>query len=246
MIIENKLIKLAIITLILATIVSGLVVVFKIRSKKSNLPKTTINMNQENEILLPEPQRQSKTTIEEAILKRRSSREFKDEPLTLFEISQILWSAQGITAPEWGGRAAPSAGALYPLEIYLVARKAEGLLSGVYHFIPQGHKLRKVSEGDLSLELTTAALGQDPIKAAPVNLVITAIFERTTQKYGERGIHYVYMEAGHAAQNVYLQTQSLNLGTVTIGAFDDEEVKKLLKLSPNEVPLYIMPIGYRK
>lgn len=203
-------------------------------------------MNQENEILLPEPQRQSKTTIEEAILKRRSAREFKDEPLTLFEISQILWSAQGVTAPEWGGRAAPSAGALYPLEIYLVARKAEGLLPGVYHFIPQGHKLRKVSEGDLSLELTTAAMGQDPIKAAPVNLVITAIFERTTQKYGERGIHYVYMEAGHAAQNVYLQTQSLNLGTVTIGAFDDEEVKKLLKLSPNEVPLYIMPIGYRK
>lgn len=197
----------------------------------------------DQEIVLPEPKKQSKTSIEETIFKRRSIREYEDEALNLGEISQILWSAQGITATEWGGRTAPSAGALYPLELYLVVRKAEKLEAGVYHYIPSGHKLEKILEGDLSSALAEAALGQSPVKEAPINLVFTAFFKRTAQKYGERGVGYVFMEVGHAAQNVYLQAQSLNLGTVTIGAFGEEEVRQLLNLSLEETPLYIMPVG---
>ena len=193
-------------------------------------------------IILPQPDKTGETSIEEAFLERRSVREYKDQALSLKDISQILWSAQGITAP-WGGRTAPSAGALYPLEVYLIVRKAEDLKPAVYHYLPKEHKLRNILEGDISDKLTQAALEQTFIKEAPVNLVITAVFSRTTKKYGERGIRYVHMEAGHAAQNVYLQCQSLGLGTVTIGAFDDKEVSRILKLSEEETPLYIMPIG---
>ncbi|MBU3901102.1 SagB/ThcOx family dehydrogenase [Patescibacteria group bacterium] len=191
---------------------------------------------------LPEPKKESKTSIEEALLKRRSIREYKDEALSLEEISQILWSAQGITAPERGGRTAPSAGALYPLEIYLVVRKIENLESGVYHYLPEGHEIKQVLEKDISGELAIAGLNQMFIKEAPANIVISAVFSRTTSKYGERGNQYVYMEAGHAAENIYLQVESLGLGTVTVGAFSDEEIKRILNLR-EEIPLYIMPIG---
>lgn len=195
-----------------------------------------------SKIILPPPIKTSKTSIEEALWQRRSIREYKDEPLTLKEVSHILWAAQGITV-SWGGRTAPSAGAFYPLEVYLIVRKAESLEPGVYHYLPEEHKLKNVLEGDLSSELARAALGQTFVKTAPVNLVITAFYTRTTEKYGERGIRYVHMEAGHAAQNVYLQVESLGLGTVTVGAFDDKEVKKVLNLTQEETPLYIMPVG---
>jgi len=197
----------------------------------------------ETSIILPQPSTDSEVSIEETLSKRRSVREYKDEPLTLEEVSQILWAAQGITAPEKGGRTAPSAGALYPLEVYLVIRKVEGIKPGAYHYLPKEHKLDRILENDVSAELTQAALGQAFISKAAVNLVFSGVFERTTKKYGERGINYVYMEAGHAAQNVYLQVQSLGLGTVTVGAFYDEEIKKLLNLSEEETPLYIMPVG---
>lgn len=193
-------------------------------------------------IILPQPKQDGQVSIEEAFLKRRSIRDYKDEALSLEEISQVLWAAQGITA-DWGGRTTPSAGALYPLEVYLVIRKVENLDSGVYHYIPEGHKVERISEGDVSGELAKVALSQMFIKEAPINLVISAVFSRTTGKYGEKGIQYVWLEAGHAAQNVYLQVESLGLGTVTVGAFHDEEVKKLLNLSEEETPLYIMPIG---
>ena len=208
---------------------------------KSELNNQKESMNQ-NEIILPQPEKRSETSLEEAISIRRSVREYKDEPLSLKEVSQILWSAQGITS-SGGGRTAPSAGALYPLEVYLVARKVAGIEPGIYHYLPREHKLSKVLEGDISAELAQAALSQTFIKEAAANLVITAFFARTTGKYGERGVRYVHMEAGHAAQNVYLQAQSLKLGTVTIGAFSDEEVKKLLRLPEEETPLYIMPLG---
>lgn len=193
-------------------------------------------------MVLPEPRKESNTSIEEALLKRRSIREYKDEALSLEEISQILWSAQGITAPERGGRTAPSAGALYPLEIYLVVRKAENLGPGVYHYLPEGHKIKQVLEKDMSGELAIAGLNQMFIKEAPINIVVSAVFSRTTSKYGERGNQYVYMEAGHASQNIYLEVESLGLGTVAVGAFSDEEVKRILNLQ-EEIPLYIMPIG---
>ncbi|MDP2910305.1 MAG: SagB/ThcOx family dehydrogenase [bacterium] len=195
------------------------------------------------EIILPQPEKISKVSIEEALLERRSVREYKDEPLKLKEVSQILWAAQGITEPTWGGRTAPSAGGLYPLELYLVVKKVENLEPGLYHYLPQGHKLTRVLEGNINEELAAAGLNQSWIRNAPINLVITAFYSRTINKYGERGIRYVHLEAGHAAQNVYLQAQSLGLGTVTVGAFDDDEIRKLLNLSEEETPLYIMPIG---
>lgn len=216
---------------------------FGIESTKQGEPMGEKSFDKSGLITLPQPKTDSETSIEEALLNRRSVRDYKDEALNLEEISQILWSAQGITAPQWGGRTTPSAGALYPLEAYLVVRKVENLEPGVYHYLPEGHGLKKVLEGDVSDELARAGLSQMFIAQAPVNLVISAVFSRTTGKYGERGVQYVHLEAGHAAQNVYLQVQNLGLGTVTVGAFDDEEVKKLLNLSEEETPLYIMPIG---
>jgi SagB-type dehydrogenase family enzyme len=193
-------------------------------------------------IQLPEPRYQSETSVEEALVQRRSIRAYSGDNLTLEEVSQLLWAAQGITAP-WGGRTAPSAGALYPLELYVVVGGVEGIDQGVYRYIPQGHELVKVKDGDLRAELATAALEQGNVRAAAIDLVFTAVYERTTVRYKERGIRYVHMEAGHAAENVYLQAVSLDLGTVTIGAFSDAEVKKIMNLEEQEDPLYIMPVG---
>lgn len=198
----------------------------------------------ENKVVkLPQPRFSSKVSVEEALLNRRSVRSYKDEALTLSHISQLLWSAQGITEKMMGFRTAPSAGALYPLEIYLVVGKVKYLEQGVYRYRPETHDIVEIVTGDKRLELYNSALRQDCIKNAPVVIVISGVFERTTRKYGERGIRYVYMEAGHCAQNIYLQCVALGLGTVTVGAFDDEMVRSVLNLSKNEFPLYLMPVG---
>jgi len=199
----------------------------------------------EEMIKLPKPRYKSDFSLEEAINKRRSVRSYKDEPLSLEEVSQLLWAAQGITEVSWGLRTAPSAGALYPLKVYLVVGKVKGLEAGVYEYHPKEHALRKILDKDKREELTIACLNQSYIKESAVSLVFSAIFGRTTQKYGEREIRYVYMEAGHASQNVYLQAEALNLGTVVIGAFNDFQVKKILQLSKEESPLYVMPVGKR-
>lgn len=193
-------------------------------------------------IKLPEPRYDSELSLESALRKRRSVRDYLDEPLTLAEVSQLLWAAQGITGP-YGVRTAPSAGALYPLEIYLVIGRIHTLSQGIYKYQPSGHELVKITEGDQQGKLASAALGQDWIREGAVVMVFAAIYERTTQKYGQRGIRYVHMEVGHAAQNVYLQAVSLNLGTVVVGAFDDDEVRRVLNLSGREQPLCLMPIG---
>ena len=196
-------------------------------------------------ISLPDPRLKGEMTLEEAILQRRSRRDFGDSPLTLGEVSQVLWAAQGITA-ETGLRAAPSAGALYPLELYLVVGKegVEGLSEGVYYYLPQSHSLEPTLAGDVRQTLARLSLGQMSIAEAPLSLLITAEYERTTKKYGDRGVRYVHMEAGHAGQNVYLQAEALGLGTVTIGAFQDEEISKALSLPPSYSLLYVMPIGH--
>jgi len=183
-------------------------------------------------------------SLEEAILKRRSRRDFGDSPLTLGEISQILWAAQGIT-DKTGLRAAPSAGALYPLDLYLVVGKqgVAGLGEGVYHYLPQSHSLEPTLEGDVRQTLARLSAGQMFIAEAPLSLLVTAEYERTTKKYGDRGVRYVHMEAGHVGQNVYLQAEALGLGTVTIGAFQDEEISQALDLPSGHRPLYVMPIG---
>ncbi|MEW6003140.1 MAG: SagB/ThcOx family dehydrogenase [Nitrospirota bacterium] len=195
-------------------------------------------------IKLPEPKYDSDTSIEEALLKRRSHRDYKDRPLTLFEVSQLLWAAQGITDPR-GFRTAPSAGALYPLELYIVAGNVKELVEGIYKYKPRKHELIGILRGDKRIELCNAALGQPYVRNAAAVIVIAAVYERTTAKYGERGIRYVHTEAGHVAQNIYLQSVSLNLGTLVIGAFSDEGVKKIMKLTDKEQPLYMVPVGGR-
>jgi len=193
-------------------------------------------------ITLPEPRCDSDVSVEEALLKRRSVRNYTDEALTLQEVSQLLWAAQGITDPS-GKRTAPSAGALYPLELYVVVGSVEDVAKGVYKYEPQQHELVRVLDGEQRKALAAAALNQQSIAQGAIDIVITAIYERTTRKYSDRGIRYVHMEAGHAAQNVYLQAVAMNLGMVIIGAFYDDQVKEVLNLPENEEPLYIMPVG---
>jgi SagB-type dehydrogenase family enzyme len=209
---------------------------------------------QSETIRLPQPAHKSATSVEQALSERRSIREYKEEPVSLADVSQLLWAAQGVTSPE-GLRTAPSAGALYPLEVYLVAGNVNGLRPGVYRYVPGEHELALVSAGDKRAELSKAALGQPSIKDAAIDIVIAGIYERTTGKYGApvrdertgsyypRGVGYVYMEAGHAAQNVLLQSVSLKLGTVTLGAFSDDDVKRVTGMRGDERPLYILPVG---
>lgn len=194
-------------------------------------------------ISLPPPRLKSDISVEEALLHRRSHRSFASSPLSLQEVAQLLWAAQGVTDKAFGFRTAPSAGALYPLEVYFVAGQVEGLPPGVYRYLPEEHVLCEVLQGDRREELFRVALLQRWVKEAPGVLVFTAIYERTTRKYGERGIRYVHMEAGHAAQNVYLQAEALGLGTVVVGAFEDGGVQRVLGLPVNEQPLYLMPVG---
>ena len=203
---------------------------------------TEIDHMKSNGTLLPEPLKESDFSVEEALSSRRSIRHYSGRALTLAEISQILWAAQGITGIG-GLRTAPSAGALYPLEIYLVAGDVSGLSPGVYHYIPTDHSLELHIHGDIRRELCSSALDQQAVRDAPAVIVIAAQPSRTTQKYGERGTRYVWLEAGHASQNICLQAVSLGLGTVPIGAFSDEKIIKLLELEEGQNPLYLMPIG---
>jgi len=205
-------------------------------------PTPTPSQEQAEVIKLPEPRYDSDVSLEQSLLNRRSIRSYTSEPLTLEETSQLLWAAQGLTDPQ-GFRTAPSAGGLYPLELYLVAGDVEGLAAGVYRYQPDGHQLVKTMDGDKRAELAEAALGQEWVEEGAVSIVFTAVYERTTGKYGDRGVRYVHMEAGHAAQNLCLQATALELGAVTVGAFYDEEVSQLLNLPADERPLYVIPIG---
>lgn len=207
-------------------------------TKRSN---ANLQVKNQIEIKLPSPVFSSKTSVEEALKKRRSIRSFKNLPLTLQEVSQLLWAAQGITANN-GLRTAPSAGALYPLEIYLVAGNIEKLIPGIYHYLPAKHALQKIKDDDARIQLANAANGQEFIKFAAADIVIAAEFSRTVEKYGNIGERFVLMEAGHSAQNIYLESVSLKLGTVSIGAFDEAQIKNILNIK-EEDPLYILPIG---
>lgn len=199
-------------------------------------------------IALPDPTREGTTSVEAAIANRRSRREFSDDPMTLAEVGQLLWAAQGITARRSGFRAAPSAGATYPLEVYLLTGDpgVEGLDRGVYRYDPAAHRLERVRSGDHRAGLRAAALDQEWVGAGAVDIVITAIDERTTGRYGDRGRRrYVPMEAGHAGENLYLQAEALELSLVCVGAFRDEEVRSILDVSAKERPLSIYPVGRR-
>ncbi|MCX7984431.1 MAG: SagB/ThcOx family dehydrogenase [Bacteroidetes bacterium] len=193
-------------------------------------------------IILPAPKIKGTYTVEEVLQKRRSVRHFSNRPLTLDELSQLLWAGQGITNQD-GLRTAPSAGATYPLELLVVVGNVIGISQGIYRYVPSKHSLIVEQRGDKRKDLYNASLRQSSILQAPCSLIITAIYERTTEKYGERGVKYVHMEVGHVSQNIYLQAEALNLHTVAIGAFFDDQVSSVLRLMKNEHPLYIMPIG---
>jgi SagB-type dehydrogenase family enzyme len=189
-------------------------------------------------ITLPEPQSRGSLSLEETLLRRRSHRSFEPKPLSFAELSQLLWSAQGLTHRQ-GLRTAPSAGGLHPLEIYAVKDEA------IYLYIPNDHSLAVHIEGDRRPELFARSLEQEMVLEAPLTIVIAAVYARIERKYGaHRSPRYVHMEVGHAAQNVLLQAVSLGLGAVVIGAFEDEGVKEVLNLPPDHEPLYLIPIGH--
>jgi len=189
------------------------------------------------DIQLPKPKLEGKKSLEECIFERESIRRFKDKEIEIEKISQILWSAQGKKGFK---RTIPSAGATYPLEIY-VSLKNRGLF--LYNL--EKHKLEQLAEIDMGRELAAASLHQDFIYEAPLNIIICAIFSRTCNRYGDRGIRYVFIEVGHCAQNIHLEAVALGLGSVPIGAYNDKKVRKVLNLPDKIEPLYIIPIGYR-
>jgi SagB-type dehydrogenase family enzyme len=195
------------------------------------------------EYKLSEPVRKGNMSLEEAIAKRRSIREYSQKNIGENDISQLLWAVQGITDEEEGFRTAPSAGALYPLEIYVVIAMVEDIETGLYKYNPSSHSLILKKSGDIREDIYNVSLSQDSIKNAAAVIIYCAVFERTFYRYGDRATQYVYIETGHSAQNAYLQAEALNLGTVAIGAFDNKGVKKVLDLPDEEEPLYLMPIG---
>jgi SagB-type dehydrogenase family enzyme len=189
-------------------------------------------------IRLPRVREKGPSSLEETLNERRSVREYIRGPLGLDEVSQLLWAASGANLYR---RTAPSAGATYPLETYLVAGEVEGLAPALYHYVPSGHALETAADGDLRRKLSGAALGQGMVASAPVDIVIAADYARTAGRYGRRADRYVHMEAGHAGQNVSLQAIALGLGSVMVGAFDDAGVREVLGIG--EEPLYIIPVG---
>lgn len=226
------------------TIVCGLatfaVVMFSVFMLKAD--NITPAGTRAGQVKLPEPRRDGKMSLEEALAKRRSVREFKRDALSLADVSQLLWSAQGITAPG-GKRTAPSAGATYPLELLLVAGNVEGLAPGVYRYRPAEHDLLGLVEGDRRKRLAAAALGQEFVADAPITIGFAAVYERTARRYGPRAERYVHFEVGHAVENAHLQAVALGLGAVVVGAFNDAEVKQVLGLSGAEEPLCLLPVG---
>lgn len=186
---------------------------------------------------LPPPVLASDVSLEEALAARRSVREYSDEPLGPEELSQLLWSAQGETSSS-GRRSAPSAGALYPLEVYVAAP------NGVSRYVPDGHRLEILDTADRRAQLMAAALDQEAVGAAAAVFIVTGVEARTAAKYGERAERYVLLEAGHAAQNLLLQAVVLGLGAVPIGAFDDGGVHELLSLPDGHDVLYLIPVGH--
>lgn len=197
-------------------------------------------------VKLPSPRFKGEVSVEEAIKKRRSCRSYLPTSLSRAYLSQILWAAQGVTDKEGFHRSVPSAGACFPLEVIVVIGEAgvERIPAGIYRYRPSPHDLELIFTGEFRPALSRAAGEQNFIQEAPVSLVIVAEYGRTTRRYSERGLRYVHLDVGHVGQNVHLQAEALGLGTVVVGAFDDQEVARVLNLPAEYAPLYIMPFGY--
>ena len=197
-------------------------------------------------IQLPKPDSMG-LSVEEALKQRKSIRNFSDKPITLQQLSLILYAAQGITHTKFGHkfRSAPSAGALYPIEVYIVAERIKDITPGLYHYLPEKHQLHLKQHGELLSALSDEALSQQAIAESACSIILTAVPSRTTNKYGRRGHRYIHIEAGHISQNIYLQVTSLKLGSVAIGAFRDVLLKEFLgiKKDNEEYPIYIHAVG---
>jgi SagB-type dehydrogenase family enzyme len=222
-------------------------------SQRPDEQKQSLMKNEDGalEYTLPAPALTGKVSVEEALANRRSHRSFTGEAISAEDLSQLLWAAYGITWPlsghpltQGGLRTTPSAGALFPLKIYVLAGKVKGIEPGVYRYSSREHKLMRVIDKDVREQLSYAALRQEMIKTAPAVIFYSADFGLNTVKYGDRGRErYVCMDLGHSAENVYLQAEALHLGTCAIGAFNDQAVRNVMQLPENEEPLYIMPVG---
>ena len=203
----------------------------------------TLAMETNNKIIeLPPPQKDSNFSLERTLYERRSVRQLSEVAITLSQLSQLLWSAQGTTNSR-GFRTAPSAGALYPLEVYVMAGHVDGLSKGTFKYRSDDHMLLRIRSGDRRRQIEAAAWDQDWVGENAVLVIFCSVDSRTTGKYGRRGVRYVYIEVGHAAQNMLLQAQALGLSTAVVGAFDDDAVKRILNLPKNERVLYLVPIG---
>lgn len=191
-------------------------------------------------VILPDISVKGSMSVEESIINRRSIRNFAEKELSLEQAGQLLWAAQGVKSPNARKKTSPSAGSTYPLTAYLICTK------GVYKYLPEGHKLLVIEKGDHRTALSKAALEQRWVAEAPVSVVLTGIYERTEERYGSRGRMYVQMEAGHAAQNIHLQAVALGLGSVPVGAFIESKVAQVIKCHEDEIPIYIIPVGYNQ
>lgn len=236
---------LILIILILITALSSFFFYFSIPKSSENPNRTVLSI-----FKLPSPELKGQLSVEEAIGDRRSVREYSPQSLSLKDISQLLWDAQGITDAQDNLRAAPSSGRTYPLEVYVVVGTGgvEGLNEGVYHYDPINHQLEKLLNGDKRFDLAKAANGQPWVSQAPVSIVITGVYQRTMAKYGNNNIsiRFVHLEAGHAGENIFLEATARRLVTVSLGSFDDTAVKTILNLPPEENTLYIFPVGFPK
>lgn len=196
---------------------------------------------QNKKIKLPNPKLKSGVSFEETLLKRRSHRAYTKKPLGIGEISQLLFAGEGVIEEE--RRTVPSAGAFYPIEIYLSVSRVKKISPGLYKYSPENHSLDKISNNNWRAKLAEAAFSQPWVKEAPALFILCGKFEKTVKKYDEKGAIFVAMEAGHVAQNISLQAAALNLGTLCVGGFNNKQIDRLLNLDKKTEPYYIIPVG---
>jgi SagB-type dehydrogenase family enzyme len=206
-----------------------------------------IYSQKEHKMDLPNAQTNGTVSLERTIKIRRTIRSFTSQQLTLEQFSQLLWAAYGITEDKGQKRAAASGGACYPMDIYaLVGEEGiKGMEAGIYHYEPMGHSVSLILEGDLREKVARVSLGQIWMATPPLSLVVCAEYARITSRYGERGVRYAMIEAGHIGQNIFLQAEAMGLGAGIVGAFRDEAVIQVLGIPPSHEPLLIMPVGYK-
>ena len=202
---------------------------------------------QEAVMKLPQPKTKGTVSVEQAIKQRRTVRAFMPRALDLNQLSQLLWAAHGITENTGFKRAAPSAGALYPMDIYVVVgqNSVAQIEAGIYHYEPKGHLLSLVEKSDFRNAIVRASLSQAWMAKAPISFIITAEYKRVTVKYGKRGVRYAMIEAGHIGQNLFLQAGALGFKAGIVGAFHDKELIDVMNIPPSHEPLLIMPVGYQ-